>query len=158
MTPTKPVYLAHPGLSQPVARKAFAPSTPSGANLFGTSIYSPPDPRLSHNLIVPSVSVPLPSLALFPIPAAPKWNEILTWSISRPSSYLACAPEFLTLCILLVHGSALLDITAFTYRVRLTFPQPGEKQLLARQPTSMYFNTHTLLPIYHDGASHRGRQ
>ena len=45
-------------------------------------------------------------------------------------------------------GPALLDIKPSTYRVRRPFPQLGEKQLLARQP-SAYFNTRTLLPIYH---------
>ena len=134
--PATPNHLASsslPGPSEPVVPvpgsrgNPLAPSTPSGTNLFDLAVYSPPDPRLSHHPLDSSLNAPLPSAALFPIPSTPKWNEILTWSIARPSSRLACAPEYLTLCILLVHGPALLDINSSTYRVRRQFPQPGEK-------------------------------
>jgi hypothetical protein len=122
-----------------------APSIPSGANFSGTTVCFPPDPRLLSSLINPSASAALPSSALFPVPAAPKWNKILTWLIAWQSTHFACAPEFLMLCILLVHRPIKINLNASSCCVR-PFLQPGEKQLLAPQPSACFFNTCTLLP------------
>ena len=124
-----------------------APPTPS-SNLFGSSaVYSPPalgqlTKRSSHS---PTQAGPASNLVA--IPAAPKWPEILTWSISNETSRLACAPEYLALCFLLIHGPTLLDINAPDYRVCRAFLQPREKQLLARHPCA-HFSTRMIIPIF----------
>jgi hypothetical protein len=66
-----------------------------------------------------SVQSPLtaPASTLAIIPATPKWQEILTWAIATPSSRLACAPEYLAICLLLIHGPTIIDINEPNYRV-----------------------------------------
>jgi hypothetical protein len=72
----------------------IAPSTPSGANLFGTSVYSPPDPRISAQRKLPPSAV-LQAPSLLALPLAPKWPDILQWNISSTATRSACAPEYL---------------------------------------------------------------
>jgi hypothetical protein len=124
--------------------------SPSGNNLFANQIYSPPStkedrsviysPEKGRTLFVPK-AVPI---NLVP----PKWAEILSWSIGSPASRQACAPEYLLMCTLLIHGPQLLDLNRPDYRVRHQFQEAkGERQLLARQPGSLFL-TRIMLPVF----------
>jgi hypothetical protein len=126
-------------------------TTPS-ASLFSSAVYSPPvkvstSQRSSLSLATDGL---MPSLAA--VLVVPKWPDILTWSISNPAGRLSCAPEFLALCLLLIHGPTLLDLNANDYQVRRAFLQPKEKQLLARNPCAN-FSTRMILPVFHGGAT-----
>jgi hypothetical protein len=127
-------------------------STPAGINLFGSStIYSPPSQKQAPSRSSTSASAALQAASLGTLPAPPKWSEILTWSIATPTSRLACAPEYLALCLLLIHGPACLDVNASNYRVRVLLDRPREKQLLARFPCA-HFSTRMALPIFSTAA------
>jgi hypothetical protein len=97
------VLIASPPAANRI-RPLANPGNPSGTNLFGSAVYSPPDKRLSSKT---SSSVAAAG-SLAPIANQPKWPELLTWSIATPASRLACAPEFLALSLLLIHGPLLL--------------------------------------------------
>lgn len=124
----------------------LAPSTPSGTNLFGVAVCSPPDLRSSQSLSVRPSAMPL-----LPVVSNSKWPEVMTWSLENPTTRGACAPEYLMSSILLIHGHSLLDITADTYQVCHSFHQPGDKQLV--RPPNAYFCSSMLLPIFHGGAA-----
>ncbi len=122
-------------------------STPSGTNLFGTAIYSPPDQRNALNRSSSSLSAIPQAQSLAIIPIAPKWSEILTWNLTTPSTRNACAPEYLALCLLLIHGPADMDINLATYRIQTPLDQLTGNRLLARSPCA-HFCTRMILPIY----------
>jgi hypothetical protein len=144
---TQSVAPAKPPPRGSVKHRFHAMGSPSGG-LFGASpVYSPPALGQPQQQRSHSPNPAGPASALFTIPAAPKWPEILTWSISTETSRLACAPEYLSLCLFLIHGPTLLDINAPDYRVRRAFNQPREKQLLARQPCA-HFSTRMIIPIF----------
>jgi hypothetical protein len=128
------------------------PVTPSGTNLFGGSskVYSPPFHHSSSRQPAPPPAAPAHQV-LFPTPpiVKPKWEEIASWTLF---SLAHCAPEYLLLCFLLMHGHELLDLFHAEYRENRSFHRPSDKRLFARNP-SIHCSTRTLLPIFHNGAS-----
>jgi hypothetical protein len=138
------------GMMSPLRKADGSPA----ADLFGPSIYSPPvNPHQRKTYYSPSKSkslfAPKPeTISLVP----PKWAEILSWSIGSHVSRQACAPEYLLLCTLLIHGPPLIDINRPDYRVRHAFvEEKGEKHLLARQPGSLFL-TRIMLPVFQAAA------
>ena len=56
------------------------------------------------------------------------------------------------LCLCIIHGPTLLDLSHADYRPNRCFSQPGEKRLYTRSP-SLYCSTCLLLPIFSTGAT-----
>jgi hypothetical protein len=130
------------------------PDGSPAADLFGPCIYSPPvNPHQRKTFYSPSKNkslfAPKPAtISLIP----PKWSEINLWSIVSHVSRQACAPEYLLLCTLLIHGPPLIDINRPDYRVRHAFvEEKGEKHLLARQPGTLFL-TRIMLPVFQAAA------
>ena len=119
-------------------RSAPLPATPSGPNLFVPSgaVYSPPGPSSTR-----SAGPQLLSPVL--IPTAPKWPELLQWSIADTKSRNACAPEFLLLSYLLIHGPSSVDINS-----ELASRSSDDSYTLLVRPPGELFRLRVLLPLF----------
>jgi hypothetical protein len=109
---------------------------------------SPPDHKHACKRSSASIN---PPVSLATLPVAPKWPEILTWSFLTPVTRQACAPKYLAICLLLLHGPPELDLTNSLYRVgaslRLDDAHPRAR------PPCQHFCTRMLLPLYHGGTT-----
>jgi hypothetical protein len=79
-------------------------------------------------------------------PTAPKWLEIISWNIGDATSRQACAPEFLSLCVLLLHSVKSLNINSSSYQPDQA-PHSPDYVLLVRPPCDL-FRTRVFLPIF----------
>jgi hypothetical protein len=119
------------------------PRTPSGTNLFRSNVYSPPQGARQSS----SKSSLGRSSTLSILYVQPKWGECMTWDINSAATREHCSQEYLAICQLLAHGPAVLDLNKPAYRVRRTFTDPWDKQILARAPCQLG-RTRILIPVY----------
>ena len=103
------INLLSPPKTHSLLKVTEGPTTPAGAKLFVSQVYSPP---VSSSKANQPAAVRALSALMAPAQttAIPKWSEILNWKLDSATHRTECAMEFLHICFLLAHGPAELVI------------------------------------------------